>query len=441
MSAGLAGVPSRHSRQRRWHSSACCASAASDTWLPCVCLHGCARPRGWCLDLLLAPRGGHCRQPRWPCAWRSEATRPCWRDRPRRCPDRRSLPADVHRCAFTTSSSSAAVSWNRGFESSCTGQLPSRPSGTRRSRVPARRGQVPALRRGSRRARTAMGSVQRPYGPRRELHRVEQALYSVESESELVGDVLHDDLSLEDSGLRNSFTLRRMIRDGLRAISPGASQALLRPVPELPAASAITEAATAGGTEGSASLFNAEALESLHEVRFAINDYRDYIIYIFALGKNKLIWTFLAVALTTYALIGLGLIFCIPKEALVSVSVLYLVSSVVGRFNRLRNRVLAIVDHRGLRPVSGSSADRSVALGACSIAGVYVIVQASAFLVPLERGDDHDRSGSNRPRCRVQPHHGPVGTPGCCRVQPLTELADDSAPAVCLPSRTRPAAH
>ena len=221
-------------------------------------------------------------------------------------------------------------------------------------------------------------------GLRRELHRVEEALYSVESESQLIGDVLHDDLSLEDSGLRNRFTLRRMIRDAMNTISPGASAALLRPVPALPAASAIAGASAADGAAiANATLSNAEAREALREVRFAINDYRDDIIDSFALGRNKLIWTFLAVALTTYALVGLGLLFGIPKTALVSVSVLYLVASTVGLFNRLRvesSRSSTIEDY-GLylaRLVTGA-----LLSGLAGVAGVYLVAQAPAFLSPL----------------------------------------------------------
>jgi hypothetical protein len=101
------------------------------------------------------------------------------------------------------------------------------------------------------------------------------------------------------------------------------------------------------------------------------------------LGRNKLIWTFLAVALTTYALVGLGLLFGIPKTALVSVSVLYLVASLVGLFNRLRvesSRSSTIEDY-GLylaRLVTGA-----LLSGLAGVAGVYLVAQAPAFLSPL----------------------------------------------------------
>jgi hypothetical protein len=220
-------------------------------------------------------------------------------------------------------------------------------------------------------------------GIRRELHRVEEALYSVQSEAALVGDVFHDDLSLEGSGIRNEAVLRQTIRDALRVLSPGAHHVLLRPVHALPPGSATPTGIASDGTAGEGGLTKGEAREALREVRFAINDYRDDIMDRFALGRNKLIWTFLAVALTTYALLGLGLLLGVPKIVVVSVSALYLVASTVGLFNRLRieSTRSSTVEDYGLylaRLVTGA-----LLSGLAGVAGVYLIAQAPAFLSPL----------------------------------------------------------
>ncbi len=214
------------------------------------------------------------------------------------------------------------------------------------------------------------------------LHRVEEALFTVEEQAELIGDVLHDDLSLEDSGLRNRFALRRIIRDALPVIAPGVAERFLRPVPALPQASAISEPAPTAPSP----LSPQAARQALREVRFAINRYRDDITDSFARGRNRVLWTYLAVSISTYVLLGLGLLFGIPHTALVSVSVLYLVGSLIGLFSRLRIESTNVprVEDYGLyfaRLVTGP-----LLSGLAGVAGVYLIAQAPAFLGPLTAG-------------------------------------------------------
>jgi hypothetical protein len=213
----------------------------------------------------------------------------------------------------------------------------------------------------------------------RELHRAEEALIVIESDAEIVGDALHDDLSLEDSGLKNRFTLRRVIRDAMPAISEAAADSLLRPVPALPQTAALLARAQAATKP----LSKDEAREALREVRFAINDYRDDIIDSFARGRNRVIWTFLAVSLTTYVMLGLGLLGGLPKGALVTVSALYLIGSLVGLFSRLRiesSRPSTNEDY-GLylaRLLTGP-----LLSGLAGVAGVYLVAQAPALLGPV----------------------------------------------------------
>jgi hypothetical protein len=217
----------------------------------------------------------------------------------------------------------------------------------------------------------------------RQLHRVEEALFIVESVAEIVGDVLHDDLSLEDSGLKNRFTLRRVIRDAMPVISEAAADTLLRPVPALPQTAALLMRAQAQAQVQSKTLTPHEAREALREVRFAINDYRDDIVDSFARGRNRLIWTFLMVAISTYVLLGLGMLSGIPKVTLVSVSAMYMVGSLVGLFSRLRVEASrpSTNDDYGLylaRLLTGP-----LLSGLAGVAGVYLIAQAPAFLGPI----------------------------------------------------------
>ena len=240
----------------------------------------------------------------------------------------------------------------------------------------------------------------------RQLHRVEEALFIVESVAEIVGDVLHDDLSLEDSGLKNRFTLRRVIRDSMPVISQAAADTLLRPVPALPQTAALlmrarsqkdqprkpseqdaqakdAQAKDAQAKDQTYELTPHEAREALREVRFAINDYRDDIVDSFARGRNRLIWTFLMVAISTYVLLGLGMLSGIPKVTLVSVSAMYMVGSLVGLFSRLRIEASrpSTNDDYGLylaRLLTGP-----LLSGLAGVAGVYLIAQAPAFLGPI----------------------------------------------------------
>jgi hypothetical protein len=217
----------------------------------------------------------------------------------------------------------------------------------------------------------------------RELHRAEEALFIVETTSEIVGDALHDDLSLEDSGLKNRFTLRRMIRDAMPVISQAAADTLLRPVPALPQTAALLMRAKARGQDQANGLSDYEAREALREVRFAINDYRDDIVDSFARGRNRLIWTYLMVAISTYVLLGLGMLSEVPKPALVSVSALYMVGALVGLFSRLRIEASrpSTNDDYGLylaRLLTGP-----LLSGLAGVAGVYLVAQAPAFLGPV----------------------------------------------------------
>ena len=245
-------------------------------------------------------------------------------------------------------------------------------------------------------------------GLTRQLHRAEEALMVVESVSELVGDVIHDDLSLENSGLKNPFAMRRIIRDAMQVLSPGVEKSLLRPVPDLPRGTTMVTATEPQveetGTGGAPKAFTvAEAREALREVRFAINDYRDDIFDSFVRGRNQLIWTYLALAISTYVLLALGLLFGIPKVSLVSVSVLYLVASLVGLFNRLRLEASHTpkVDDYGLyvaRLLTGP-----LLSGLAGVAGVYLIAQAPTFLGPLSAGTASIPAATTVPVASVLP--------------------------------------
>ena len=284
-------------------------------------------------------------------------------------------------------------------------------------------------------------------GIARDLHRVEEALIAVQEQSEVVGDALHDDLSLEDSGLKNRFTLRRVIRDALPSISPAASDALLRPVPALPQTAALVMRAQ---SEATPKLSEEEAREALREVRYAINDYRDDIVDSFARGRNRVIWTFIAVALSTHVLLGLGLLSGISKTSLIGIALLYLVGSLIGLFSRLRIEGGIVVDERGLRPVPRSPDHRAAAVRAGRRCGrVY---RRPGPGVPRAPGGDRRPGGLGRTlgqrtgpgRHRGDPAEGARGhlRPGAQPPRPARRgdlRAGAESPDVAAPAAGRPA--
>jgi hypothetical protein len=174
-----------------------------------------------------------------------------------------------------------------------------------------------------------------------------------------------------------------MIRDAMPVVSQAAADTLLRPVPALPQTAALLMRAKARGQDQTNGLTDYEAREALREVRFAINDYRDDIVDSFARGRNRLIWTYLMVAISTYVLLGLGMLSEVPKPALVSVSALYMVGALVGLFSRLRIEASrpSTNDDYGLylaRLLTGP-----LLSGLAGVAGVYLVAQAPAFLGPI----------------------------------------------------------
>ena len=178
-------------------------------------------------------------------------------------------------------------------------------------------------------------------GLTRQLHRAEEALMVVESVSELVGDVLHDDLSLEDSGLKNPFAMRIIIRDAMQVLSPGVERSSCGRCRTCPAGrqpcSPPKPRSRKPGHAAHQRLPSTRRGRRCARCRFAINDYRDDIFDSFVRGRNQLIWTYLALAISTYVLLALGLLFGIPQAVATSGrAVLYLVASLIGLFNRLR---------------------------------------------------------------------------------------------------------
>jgi hypothetical protein len=201
----------------------------------------------------------------------------------------------------------------------------------------------------------------------RALHRADEALIIVEPDDSAVGDALHDALSLGGSAIGNRERLIDIVRLGMHRLSPGAASAFM---------SAVTAAPNADAEK----LTPAQAREALREVRHALNEFRDDRHDGLIRARNRLVWTMLAVGVTTYLLLSLALVAAVPVKYIQAVAVLYLIGAIVGLFNRLRveaGQSSAVEDF-------GLSQARLVVTplvsGLAAIGGVYLIAALPALL-------------------------------------------------------------
>jgi hypothetical protein len=201
----------------------------------------------------------------------------------------------------------------------------------------------------------------------RGLHRADEALIMIESAEAAVGDALHDALSLEGSTIGNVDRLVGILSTAMDRLSPASAAVLLPPNKDRDAAA-------------DKALSDHEAREALREVRHAINEYRDDRHDGLVRARNRLVWTMLAVGITTYLLLSLALVAAVGVPYVQAVAVFYLVGATVGLFNRLRieaGQTSAVEDF-------GLSQARLVVTplvsGLAAVGGVYLVAMAPALL-------------------------------------------------------------
>jgi hypothetical protein len=206
----------------------------------------------------------------------------------------------------------------------------------------------------------------------RALHRVEEALIEIEPLEALIGDALHDDLSLSDSTIQDSGHLRDLIRVAMRGID-GSVAALVFP----------DTRAGQGGAVAPSTLNPRAPRPILREVRFAINDFRDKAKLGLVTAKVNLLWAILFVATGAYLLVGLAVLSRITQDQLVAAAVFFLVGAVVGLFNRLRiegGRPTAVADF-GL--FQARLLHTPIVSGLAAVAGVFIVAVSPSFFAAL----------------------------------------------------------
>ena len=201
----------------------------------------------------------------------------------------------------------------------------------------------------------------------RSLHRADEALIIVEPTDAAVGDALHDALSLEGSSIGNRERLIDIVRIAMHRLSPASAASFMAAVTDEP-------------SNDTDKINENQAREALREVRHALNEFRDDRHEGLIRARNRLVWTMLAVGVTTYLLLSLALVAGVPVQYIQTVAVLYLVGAIVGLFNRLRidaGQSSAVEDF-------GLSQARLVVTplvsGLAAVAGVYLIAALPALL-------------------------------------------------------------
>lgn len=222
----------------------------------------------------------------------------------------------------------------------------------------------------------------------RALHRAEEALLMVESQDDLVGEALQDELSLEASTIGDRERLQGILRAATYKLSPGAGLAFLPPehgTTQQPV-SALTEA---------------EAREALREIRHAVNTFRDDARDGLIRARNQLAWTLLAVAGATYLLPGTRPRPRRRQDLHRTASAFYLMGAIIGLFDRLRaeaSRTTAIEDF-GLFQVRLMTTP--IISGLAAVAGVYLVSVAPSLLPASNAASGQSTLGQATPLTTV----------------------------------------
>lgn len=167
----------------------------------------------------------------------------------------------------------------------------------------------------------------------RALHRAEEALIEVEPRVLLIGDGLHDYLSLRDSRVPNRDGLMAGIRRAISRIDPSVARDFFESSER---GNGGQEARKDTVTQANSGLDDRASRAVLREVRFAVNDFRDDAFDGLVRQRNRLWRTILATGLVTYALLALGILARAPTEQLKIASAFFLTGAIVGLFNQLR---------------------------------------------------------------------------------------------------------
>jgi hypothetical protein len=198
------------------------------------------------------------------------------------------------------------------------------------------------------------------------VHRAEEALLEFAAPSDLVGEMLHDQLRVRSSRLgAESTVLSLRLDEAAKAIGLGANGRAKTPID--PAALA-------------------EARSIAREVRHAVNDYRHARWDGLVRARIRLTKSTQMTSWTTYLLLAIAIVLDAPPAAIGAAVVFYLVGAVIGLFARLRSdaRLDEAVEDYGL--AVARLRQTVVASGLAALAGVVLLgISAGAGLTAGEQ--------------------------------------------------------
>jgi hypothetical protein len=175
------------------------------------------------------------------------------------------------------------------------------------------------------------------------LNRADEALIEASSAVEAIGEGLHDMLRLSGSQISNAAHLQDALRSAVRKFDPEVDRLYFYPQrrrrDESPEATGPTEAARDTPSDVTAPPSHRDEVvmkEVIREVRHAVNVYRTSHASALIRAKARLLKAILVTGIAADVLLALAVLMQVPRSALATAAVFFLVGGVVGLFNRLR---------------------------------------------------------------------------------------------------------
>jgi hypothetical protein len=159
------------------------------------------------------------------------------------------------------------------------------------------------------------------------LHRVEEALISVEPPELVLEDAIRDELRIDGSRIAHADELLDKLRRAVETLVPGGVSYLAKPptAVRVPPGAAAPTPVTAN-----------EARGVLRAIRNTVNEFRDTRREGIVRARNNLFATVIFAGLVAYVVLGVALVENVGKRQIVAGAVFYLIGATIGLFKQLR---------------------------------------------------------------------------------------------------------